>query len=648
MQKDGIVIVIVDDDATFGNSLKEGVARAGYKAHVFKKPDEALSFSKLNLVNGFIIDCMLPKMNGIDLAIKFKETASENDLFLLMSGIYRDKNFAKSAIKKTGAQDFLFKPFVIQDLVTTIDQHFQSAAVPETANHSPLYEMMAIDQISSRQKIKAINGSENVHGFDLPWIFSLLMDEKISGHLTIVLPHGEVAGVGFHDGCVVNVNLKDSQSYFGALLIEKGFITSEEFDIGLKDTTSTKRVGEKLVDANFLSPHAIDIVITEQLGIRLSKLVADHSVTVNFNKSNEIQTEARFDTSALSELMDVWIGTKFNLEWLKALYIPFSQFQLKKGPAYSLSHRALSLPVLAKVSEFLSDLIKGVTIETLAASGKYKDSVLYPALHTVLLHRIVVFDLETKSLDLTARKKRLLQLEQELEHKTFFERLNLSQNARENEIKRAYHDLAKALHPDTLDSQTPQDMKDLTKRVFDKIQLAYDTLKNKPARDLYLKELELGKAEFVLKADTLTEKGRSHLKVGDWAQAYGCFAEAAKLCPPSSDLRMLLLWTEAKSGETKKLSATQIGDFHRRLKEVPPEDRHNATYYLVRGIIQKLEGRIDDAFKSFKQSLHIDQTFIYARRELSMSKESIDKSQKVDIFKSDLKDVVGMLFKRKK
>lgn len=648
MQKSDTLVLIVDDDVTFGNSLKEAFSRSGYKAHHCKKPEEALAYSKLNVVQAYFIDCMLPQMNGVDLAGKFKENTSEGDLYVLMSGIYRDKNFAKTAQKKTGAQEFLFKPFSAEDAVKMVDLHFQSQAAADVVIDSPLYEMMSLDQITARQKIKAINGSENVHGFDLPWIFSLLMDEKISGHLNIVLPGGEVAGVGFHEGAVVNVNLKDTQSYFGSLLIERGFVSSEDFDKVMADKSSSKRIGERLVEGNLLSPHAVDLVVSEQLGIRLSKLIADHSVTVNFNKSDDIQVESRFDQAALCELIDTWIGSKFNIDWLKTLYIQWAQFQIVKGPAYSLSHRSLSLPLLARVSDFIVDATSGTNIEALSTSGKYKDSVLYPALHMLTTHRLLLFDSRKKTQDTAARKKRLLQLEQELTRRNYFERLNISQTAKENEIKRAYHDLAKALHPDTLDANTPIEMKDLTKKVFDKIQIAYDTLKNKNTRDDYLKELEIGKAEFVLKADSLAEKGKSYLKIGDFPQALRAFQDAVQLCPPTVELRMLHLWSEAKTLENKKFSPSAVADFHRRLREIPPEDRHNALYYVARGVIQKLEGRSDDAAKSFNQALHIDQTFIYARRELSVLKDHIDKSQKVDIFKSDLKDVVGMLFKKKK
>ena len=100
MQKSDILVVIVDDDANFGKSIEEAITRAGYKAQLFRKPDDALSFAQLNSPQLYIIDCMLPKMNGVDLAVKLKESGTGHDAFILMSGIYKDKAFIKKLHQK--------------------------------------------------------------------------------------------------------------------------------------------------------------------------------------------------------------------------------------------------------------------------------------------------------------------------------------------------------------------------------------------------------------------------------------------------------------------------------------------------------------------------------------------------------------------
>jgi DNA-binding response OmpR family regulator/tetratricopeptide (TPR) repeat protein len=646
MQKSDILVVIVDDDPNFGKSIEEAVQRAGYRTQLFRKPDEALSFAKLNSAQLYIIDCMLPKMNGVDLAAKLKDSGTGNDAFILMSGIYKDKGFIKNSAKKINALEFLIKPFDITQLTQIINDLFFEGQDSPT---SPLYEIMAMESVSSRTKIKTINYSENVHGYDLPWVFALLMDERISGYLTIVFPDGEVTGVGFKEGQIVQVNLKDAQSYFGSLLIEKGFINSIELEQLLKETDEKKRIGERLVESNLISPHAIDIVVSDQLGIRLSKLVQDQSVTINFNKSNEVQIEARCEANQFSELLESWIDSKISLNWLKSLYLSMENYPLKKGPSFSLSHRTLNLPWIARFPNLIKEMTSGQeTITSLLNKGVYPEESFYRALHLLILQRLIIFDKKINTVDYASQMKRLSNLEADLEKKNFFERLGLSPTAKDSEIKRVYHEMAKALHPDTDTTGMPKELIELKGRVFEKIQAAYDTLKNKASREAYIKELEHGRAEFVLKADSLTEQGRGFLQKSNFVKAYECFKEAAKLCPPNPELKMLLLWGQIKTEPKEKLQE-ELTDLQARMREIPPEDRHSALFFLVKGLVQKVGDQFEDAEKSFNHSLHQDPGFIHARRELGLLKsEAVEKTKSVDIFKSDLKDVVGLLFKKKK
>ncbi len=645
MQKSDILVVIVDDDPSFGKSIEEAVLRAGYKTQLFRKPDDAISFAKLNSAQMYIIDCMLPKMNGVDLAVKLKESGSGADSFILMSGIYKDKAFIKNSSKKINALEFLVKPFDVSQLIQIInDQFFDGQETPT----SPLYEIMAMDSVSSRNKIKTINYSEDVHGFDLPWVFALLMDERISGYLTIVFPDGEVTGVGFKEGQIVQANLKDTQSYFGSLLIEKGFISSADLERVLTDTDEKKRIGERLVESSLLSPHAIDIVVSDQLGIRLSKLVQDQSVTINFNKSNEVQIEARCEAGHFTDLLESWVESKLSINWLKSLYLPMESFPLKRGPSFSLSHRTLSLPWIAQHPGLVQELVEGGTISSALNSGNYSEETFYRALHLLILQRLLVFDKRVLKVDYEAQAKRLRHLDKDLDNKSYFERLGLSPTAKDNEIRRVYHEMAKALHPDTHTVGMPAELVELKGKVFEKIQVAYDTLKNKASREAYLKELEHGRAEFLLRADTLTEQGRSHLQKSNFPKAYEVFKEAATLCPPTHELKLYLLWAQLKT-EPKQELQQKLTELQSRLREVPPEDRHSALYFLVKGLVQKAGDQLEEAEKSLGHALHQDPSFIHARRELGLLRsEEADKSKSVDIFRADLKDVVGLLFKKKR
>ena len=141
MLKNEIRILIVDDDAVFGATIREALSREGFTAIHVTKPDDAMSQLKVHSIQLAIIDCMLPKMNGRDLALKITEEASVSVQRILMSGIFRDKNFIRESLAKTGAKSFLTKPFELSELIRQVNEavgHLVDIPV------SPVVELMTM------------------------------------------------------------------------------------------------------------------------------------------------------------------------------------------------------------------------------------------------------------------------------------------------------------------------------------------------------------------------------------------------------------------------------------------------------------------------------------------------------------------------
>ena len=60
-------VLIVDDDPSFGESLKEVIIRSGFRCYLVKNSKEALEYTKIQSVHVLLIDCLLPGMNGFKL-----------------------------------------------------------------------------------------------------------------------------------------------------------------------------------------------------------------------------------------------------------------------------------------------------------------------------------------------------------------------------------------------------------------------------------------------------------------------------------------------------------------------------------------------------------------------------------------------------
>src|SRR4051812_25820951 len=103
MKKNEIKILIVEDDKTFAEALRQVLTKIGYLVTVAHNPNDALTAQKQQLFAVTIIDCLLPKISGVDLALKMRGEGGLAGPLFLMSGIFKDKNFIKDAVSKTGA-----------------------------------------------------------------------------------------------------------------------------------------------------------------------------------------------------------------------------------------------------------------------------------------------------------------------------------------------------------------------------------------------------------------------------------------------------------------------------------------------------------------------------------------------------------------
>jgi len=642
MQKEDITILIVDDDQTLGKALQQGLIKAGFKTHWVSKPDEAISFVKLQQIHLAIVDCMLPKMNGKDLVKKIKLETSPTLPVILMSGIYRDRGFIRDAIKETGATIFLTKPFDVDTFISEVENALKGIIdipIPR------ILQFLATQELSPKERMAAIDEAETVHAFELPWLFSLLLHNKVAGHLNIISADGEVSGVGFSNGEIVQVFQEDLRSYFGVLLIEHGFITKTEIDDVVK-TQGTKKLGERLVDANLLSPHAIDTVMEEQQGIRLSKTITDTSVKISFIETGEMRANAHTDRTAFTNLLNEWVVSKLTLDWLKLFYVPWMTHNLKKGPEWAQHHRVFSVPAVQKAPGISKALLESSTLADAQRVLQLSDDIFFRAVHLLVVSRVFRFGEANSASDFVDLRGRLSKLLETLEKQNYFERLGVSPKAKEVELKRAYHELAKVLHPDKLTPDTPSDIRDLAKKTFEKISLAYATLTDPKAKASYMMDLERGKADAILEAEQFAEEARPLLSKGDIRKATTLLENSVKLAPPTSEIRLLLMWAKLKKQGAEKDTAMHT-DVKEEMNSVPPEDRHNTLFHFVKGLYLRVTGDLDGAKRNLEHVLAQDSEFIDARRELNIL-QALTPAKQGNILSGDIKDVVGLFFNRKK
>jgi DNA-binding NtrC family response regulator len=103
-------VMIVDDEDMVITSVKAFLQlETDYEIRGFTDPEEAASFARDNRVDVAVSDYLMPKMNGIQLLSKVKETQPEASRVLLTG--HADKQSAIQAINEVALFQYLEKPW---------------------------------------------------------------------------------------------------------------------------------------------------------------------------------------------------------------------------------------------------------------------------------------------------------------------------------------------------------------------------------------------------------------------------------------------------------------------------------------------------------------------------------------------------------
>jgi len=111
-------ILLVDDDEDLAQTLAEVFEILGHDVRVLTCGGEALEAMQAERFDAILLDWQLPDMTGLEVCRQYRQ-AGGRDKVLLLTGM-RDVA-SKEAGKAAGANDFLSKPFTLDQLTERLD-----------------------------------------------------------------------------------------------------------------------------------------------------------------------------------------------------------------------------------------------------------------------------------------------------------------------------------------------------------------------------------------------------------------------------------------------------------------------------------------------------------------------------------------------
>ena len=121
-------VFIIDDDQGMRQAIEDLVESVGLRAETFASGEEFLSRRHISGPSCLVLDVRLPQMSGLDFQRRLAETGMQIPIIFVTA--HGDIPMSVRALK-SGAVEFLTKPFRDQDLLDAIQQALQRDGVAQ-------------------------------------------------------------------------------------------------------------------------------------------------------------------------------------------------------------------------------------------------------------------------------------------------------------------------------------------------------------------------------------------------------------------------------------------------------------------------------------------------------------------------------------
>ncbi len=117
-------IFVVEDETHIQQLIKYNLEANGFKVTVFDNGEDLLSYSMDNLPSLYILDIMLPGMDGLEVCRQLRQNVASKNIPIIMLTA-KSEEFDKVLGLELGADDYITKPFSVRELLARIKALFR-------------------------------------------------------------------------------------------------------------------------------------------------------------------------------------------------------------------------------------------------------------------------------------------------------------------------------------------------------------------------------------------------------------------------------------------------------------------------------------------------------------------------------------------
>ena len=129
LARDSRRVLVVDDEPEIRNLLERTLSARGFTVETAPDGEEALARVAARRPALVLLDAMLPRIHGFEVARRLRADPRTRDVpVVMMTAVYRGWRFAQDAREAYGAEDYIEKPFRLDDVVRRIDLVLEATA----------------------------------------------------------------------------------------------------------------------------------------------------------------------------------------------------------------------------------------------------------------------------------------------------------------------------------------------------------------------------------------------------------------------------------------------------------------------------------------------------------------------------------------
>ena len=152
-------ILLVEDEVRLAKALKQILEEKNYMVDMVHNGEDGVLYGMSGVYDVIILDLMLPKLNGMDVAKKLRADGIETPIIMLTA---RDSIRDKIAGLDSGADDYMTKPFSPNELLARIRAvtRRHSEVLADVINFGDISFNLSTNEVACGEKSIRLNFKE--------------------------------------------------------------------------------------------------------------------------------------------------------------------------------------------------------------------------------------------------------------------------------------------------------------------------------------------------------------------------------------------------------------------------------------------------------------------------------------------------------